>query len=90
VTTDPYGRVMYGTISSDGTANAVPRSLFSEVIDLRNVAGILYQLSTRPETQCYWRTRPVVRTACRDVESLLRVNTTGTGAGDRPRQVGAR
>ena len=49
-TTDAYGRVMYGTIGSTGTATPKLRSAFSEVIDLRNTArNHSYQLSTRLE-----------------------------------------
>jgi hypothetical protein len=84
VTTDPYGRVMYGTISSNGTATLTPRSPFTEVIDLRNVAGnYSYQLSTRLEKTHTTGLRGSLSytfSRARDAQTPLRVNTTGTAA----------
>ena len=84
VATDPYGRVMYGTISSAGLSTFKPRSPFTEVIDLRNVAGnYSYQLSTRLENTHTTGMRGSLSytySLARDVESPLRVNTTGTAA----------
>jgi hypothetical protein len=84
VTTDPYGRVMYGTIGSGGTATLTPRSPFTEVIDLRNVAGnYSYQFSTRLENTHTTGLRGSLSytySRARDVQTPLRVNTSGTTA----------
>lgn len=82
--TDGHGRVMYGTIGATGVATPNPRSGFSEVIDLRSVAGDqAYQLSTRLETNRGARlngSASYTYSRARDVETLLRVNTRGTTA----------
>ncbi len=84
VATDPYGRVMYGTINSNGSAALKPRSPFSEVIELRNVAGnYSYQVSTQLEKRATAGLRGSLSytySRTRDVQSPLRVNTTGTAA----------
>jgi hypothetical protein len=84
VATDPYGRVMYGTINPGGTAALKPRSPFSEVIDLRNVAGnYSYQFSTRLEKRSSSGLRGSLSytySRARDVQTPLRVNTTGIAA----------
>ena len=84
--TDPYGRVMYGSIASSGSATPKRRSAsaFSEVIDLRNTSrNGSYQLSTRlDKTQAAGASGSVSYTYshARDVQTLLRVNTRGTAA----------
>jgi hypothetical protein len=82
--TDPYGRVMYGTINANGAAALKPRSPFSEVIDLRNVAGnYSYQYSTRLEKRAVTGLRGSLSytySRARDAQTPLRVNTTGLAA----------
>jgi hypothetical protein len=84
VTTDPNGRVMYGTIGTSGTATLRPRSAFTEVIDVRNTASnSSYQLSTRLEktnTTGIRGSLAYTYSRARDVETPLRVNTSGTAA----------
>ncbi len=84
VTTDVYGRVIYGTINPTGAAALKPRSPFSEVIDLRNVAGnYSYQFSTRLEKRSSSGLRGSLSytySRARDVQTPLRVNTTGIAA----------
>ncbi|MGE5749960.1 MAG: TonB-dependent receptor [Gemmatimonas sp.] len=82
--TDPYGRVMYGTIATTGAATARTRSPFLEVIELRNTGrNRSWLLSTRLEKS----QREVVSafvsytySRARDVQTPLRVNTRGTTA----------
>ncbi len=82
--TDRVGRVMYGTFSTGGVGEPTTRSAFSEVIDLRNIAGnSAWQLSTSLEKGTATGARGTVSytfTRSRDVQSLVRINTRGTVA----------
>lgn len=82
--TDPFGRVMYGTIGPSGAATVKTRSAFTEVIDLRNTArNHSHQLSTRLEkTQTTGMSGSASYTysRVRDVQTPIRVNTRGTAA----------
>lgn len=94
VGTDANGRVMYGTIGTNGAATLRPRSDFSEVIDLRRAGlGHSYQLTTRLESS---RTAGLggfasyTYSRVRDVETPLRVNTRGTAVWATARVVSGR
>jgi hypothetical protein len=83
-TTDPYGRVMYGAIATNGVSTPNRKSSFSEVIDLRNTSAThSYELSTRLEKKAGSELSGSVSytySHARDAETLLRVNTRGTAA----------
>ena len=84
VTTDRFGRVMYGSIDPGGRATLKPRSAFSEVIELRNTGGTSAgQLSARLEKAAFGGIggfASYTYSRARDVQTLLRVNTRGTTA----------
>lgn len=78
---DRFGRVLYGSLSVGGVSTPVPKSAFSEVIDLRNTSrNYSYQLSTRVERRF---ARGIAAVAgytysrTRDVQSPSRVNSPG-------------
>jgi hypothetical protein len=93
-TTDAYGRVMYGTIGSTGTATPKLRSAFSEVIDLRNTAANgSYELSTRLErtpTAGVGGSVSYTYSHAHDVQTPLRANTRGTAAWASARVISGR
>lgn len=80
--TDRFGRVLYGTISSTGVARPALRSGFSEVIDLTNTSrNYSYQLSTRLERRFssgLAATASYTFSRTRDVQSPSRLNLSGT------------
>jgi Carboxypeptidase regulatory-like domain/TonB-dependent Receptor Plug Domain/TonB dependent receptor len=82
--TDPYGRVMYGTIGGNGAATPTRRSGFAEVIEARSTSGgHTYQLSALVETTRDARLRGSMSytfSRARDVQTPLRVNARGTAA----------
>jgi hypothetical protein len=78
---DRFGRVMYGIINSNGVADSVARSPFSQVIDLTNTSkNYSNQVSLRLERQT---TRGIggslsyTYSRTRDVQSPSRVNQRG-------------
>jgi hypothetical protein len=79
--TDTFGRVLYGTIGSNGVAAPATRSGFSEVIDLRNTSkNYSYQLMTRAEKRFAGgmaASASYTYSRVRDVQSPSRVNITG-------------
>jgi hypothetical protein len=80
--TDPYGRVMYGSISTTGLAVLQPRSPFSEVIDARSVGGNhSYELSTGLHTTRSARASGSIAytySRVQDIQTPTRVNVRGT------------
>ncbi|HEU4464459.1 MAG TPA: TonB-dependent receptor [Gemmatimonadota bacterium] len=78
---DPFGRVLYGTISPAGVAAPAVRSDFSEVIDLRNTSrNYSYQLSTHVErrfTEAFGASASYTYSRVRDIQSPSRVNMPG-------------
>jgi hypothetical protein len=82
VTTDSRGRVMYGTLSSTGAATPSSRSLFTEVIELRNTSrNHSYSLSTRLERRASTGVNGFASytwSRTRDVQTPTRVNARGT------------
>ncbi len=78
---DPFGRVLYGTISPAGVATPAVKSEFSEVIDLRNTSkNYSYQLSTRVErrfTEAFGASASYTYSRVRDIQSPSRVNMPG-------------
>ena len=82
--TDPYGRVMYGTIRGTGVATPVRRSGFTEVIDTRSApGGHSYQISALLKTVRDARlggSMSYTFSRARDVQTPVRVNTRGTTA----------
>lgn len=81
-TRDAHGRVLYGTIDTSGVARPLLRSGFFEVIDLRNVSrDHAAQLSAQVEKH-FGQTNTAMASytfsRVRDVQTPLRVNTTGT------------
>jgi hypothetical protein len=78
---DQDGRVMYGTIASNGIPVVAQRSSFPEVIDLRNTSrNSSQQFSTRLEKRIEPGTQASISytyTRTRDVQSPTRVNLTG-------------
>ena len=92
--TDPYERVMYGTIGANAVAAPTRRSDFAEVIDVRNTGrNQSYQLSTRLEkTHAAGMSSFLSYTysRSRDVQTPLRVNTRGTVAWASARATGGR
>ena len=80
-TVDAHGRVLYGAIGRSGAATPALRSSFSEVVDLRNVAGTRsVQLSGRLErrfSRGAGAAASYTWSRVRDVQTPLRVNTAG-------------
>jgi len=79
--TDPFGRVLYGTIGINGAATPALKSGFSEVIDLRNTSkNHSYQLMGRLEnrfSQSVTVNASYTFSRVRDVQSPSRVNMRG-------------
>lgn len=78
---DLFGRVMYGTIGSNGVAKPAVRSDFSEVIDLTNTSrNYSYEMSARLEKRFGGNSSASAAytwSRVRDVQSPSRVNMTG-------------
>ncbi|HEX6574700.1 MAG TPA: hypothetical protein VF042_06975, partial [Gemmatimonadaceae bacterium] len=79
--TDPFGRVMYGTIGTNGVAAPAVRSGFSEVIDLTNTSrNYSYEISAQIQKRLGEETfasAAYTWSRVRDVQSPSRVNSTG-------------
>jgi hypothetical protein len=81
IATDLQGRVIYAPILPSGVVDPKPRSSFSEVIDLRNTSlNRAYQVSSRIEKTMRSGSGGSLSytfSRVRDVQSPVRVNTTG-------------
>jgi hypothetical protein len=79
--TDAFGRVMYGTIGTNGVAAPAVRSGFSEVIDLTNTSrNYSYEISTQIQkrfAEKSFASAAYTWSRVRDVQSPSRVNATG-------------
>lgn len=79
---DRFGRVLYGTIGTNGVATPVLRSKFAGVIDLTNTPrNYSYQVSTRLEKRLVngiAASASYTFSRTRDVQSPSRVNLPGT------------
>jgi carboxypeptidase family protein len=79
--TDPYGRLMFGTIATTGQVSATRRSDFREVIELVDVSNNhSYQLTTRLErkrTDGLSASISYTYSRVRDVQTPLYVNRPG-------------
>jgi len=79
--TDPFGRVLYGTLNGSGLATPALRSGFSEVIDLTNTSkNYSYQVTTRLEKRFnngLAGTASYTYSRVRDLQSPSRVNLSG-------------
>lgn len=83
VATDIRGRVIYGTISANGTASTPQLSAFPEVIDLRNTSqNHSYQISAlierRAKASGFGGQLSYTYSRTRDVQTPIRVNNRGT------------
>lgn len=80
-TRDRFGRVLYGTLNTDGLASPALRSPFAEIIDLRNTSrNYSYQIATRLERRFaggMGATVSYTYSRTRDVQSPSRVNQRG-------------
>jgi hypothetical protein len=78
---DRFGRVLYGTIESNGVPKPKLRSSYAEVINLRNTSrNYSWQLSARVEKRFEDRVAATLAytfSRTRDVQSPSRVNLTG-------------